>query len=71
MRDGQGSPDPVARAPATVWEVKRSRSGVIYNLPYYVMDPTRGQVATKIVGASAHRGPAQASGLGQAKTPTY
>jgi hypothetical protein len=50
----------VARAPATVWEVKRSRSGVIYNLEkkksfvnhysFHIMDPTWGHVTIKISG---------------------
>ena len=50
----------VARAPATVWEVKRSRSGVIYNLEkkksfvnhysFHIMDPTWGHVTIKMSG---------------------
>ena len=50
----------VARAPATVWEVKRSRSGVIYNLEkkksfvnhysFHIMDPTWGRVTIKMSG---------------------
>jgi hypothetical protein len=50
----------VARAPATVWEVKRGRSGVIYNLEkkksfvnhfsFHIMDPTWGHVTIKMSG---------------------
>ena len=50
----------VARAPATVWKVSRSRAGVICNLEkrkefvnhysFDIMDPTWGHVTIKISG---------------------
>jgi hypothetical protein len=56
----------VASAPATVWEVKCSRSGVTYNLEkkksfvnhysFHIMDPSCGHVTIKMSG-HPHSGP--------------